>query len=165
MANGNSFALLGTDLGLTRYVGTASTLPLEVADSWSSLDLGVRVGGRGGLRAYAAALDLATVSGRANLGQALILRLLTPLGSLAHLAHPEFGSRLVELIGELNNATTRNRARLYTLEALAQEPRVREVLDLVVETTRDQADVVRIAFSVLPVGDDEPFALALEVTL
>jgi phage baseplate assembly protein W len=165
LANGKQYTVLGTDLALTRYVGTESGVPLESADSWGSLDLGVRRGGRGGLKAYAAALDLNTVSGRQNLAQALILRLLTPLGSLAHLAHPEYGSRLTELIGQLNDATTRNRARLYTLEALAREPRVREPANLTVETSPDQPNVLRIGFSVLPVDDSDPLALALEVAL
>ena len=166
MSKAKTHTKLGTDLALTRYVGLASSLPLEVADSWASLDLGVRRGGRGGLRAYAGALDLSTVSGRENLGQALILRLLTPLGSLTHLGHPEFGSRLVEVIGELNDATTRNRARLYTLEALAREPRIQQpVVDLAVEISQDQTDVIRISFSVLPIDDDDPLALTLEVTL
>jgi phage baseplate assembly protein W len=45
-----------------------------------------------------------------NLKQALLLRFLTPTGELALLGHPDYGSRLSELIGELNNETNRNRA-------------------------------------------------------
>jgi hypothetical protein len=108
-------------------------------------------------------LDL--VSGRANLGQRLIMRLLTPRGGLAALGHEEYGSRLGELVGRLNDVPTRNLARLYTLEALAQEPRVREVLALEVTTLPASPDAIRIAFSVLPLHDDDPLALALEVTL
>lgn len=167
---------LGTDLGLTRYVGTPARVPLEVADSWGTVDLAVRVGGRGGLRAKAkpgakaaksgdAVRDLVPVAGRENLGQALILRLLTARGSLAPLGHPSYGSRLVELVGELNDASTRNLARLYTLEALQAEPRVAEVLDLRVEVSPDQPDVIRIDFAVRPVTDDPELALSLEVTL
>lgn len=164
---------LGTDLGLTRYVGTPARVPLEVADSWGTVDLAVRVGGRGGLRAKAkagekspdAVRDLVPVAGRENLGQALILRLLTARGSLAPLGHPSYGSRLVELVGQLNNASTRNLARLYTLEALQAEPRVAEVLGLRIEVTPDQPDVIRIDFAVRPVTDDPELALSLEVTL
>jgi phage baseplate assembly protein W len=166
LAQAKTYSRLGTDLALTRYVGTESSAPLELSDSWGALDLAVGRGGKGGLRAYAGALDLATVSGRANLAQALILRLLTPLGALAHLAHPEFGSRLHTLIGELNDGSTHNRARLYTIEALEKEPRVRRpILDLHVHTSEGHADILNISFSVLPIDDEDPLALALEVTL
>jgi phage baseplate assembly protein W len=103
--------------------------------------------------------------GRSNLGQALILRLLTPRGSLDQLGHPDYGSRLVELIGRRNDETSRNLARLYTLQAVREEPRVAELLDLSVETTPDSPDTIRIGFAVRPVGDDEPLALGLEVAL
>lgn len=158
-------SVLGDDLALTRFTGTAGAAPLDVADSWGSLDLAVAPGGAGGLDLPGEILDLATVSARRNLAQALIVRLLTPRGSLAPLGHVRFGSRLVELIGRLNNDTTRNLARLFTLEALREEPRVKEVLDLAVTVTADQPEVIRIAFSVLPVGEEEALALGLEVTL
>jgi phage baseplate assembly protein W len=160
-----SYTRLGTDLALTRYVGTPSAVPLESADSWGALDLEVVAGGQGGLRASQGSDDLGTVSGRANLGQALILRLLTPRGSLAGLGHPNYGSRLVDLVGRLNNDRSRNLARLYTLQALGEEPRVRQVLGLAVEVMPDQPDVIRIGFEVLPLDDDQPLSLALEVAL
>jgi len=153
---------LGSDLALTRYVGTPSAVPLDVADSWRGLDLAVVPARRG---AQAATADLGRASDRANLAQALILRLLTLRGDLAPLGHPDFGSRLGELIGERNDETARNRARLYALQALAEEPRVREVRDLSVVTTAAAPDAIQISFSVLPLGDDEPLALALEVGL
>jgi phage baseplate assembly protein W len=158
-------SVLGSDLALTRFVGTASSVPLEVADSWGSLDLSVVAGQADGLPQRREARDLGTTSDRANLAQALVVRLLTPRGALAHLGHAQFGCRLVELIGRLNNETTRNLARLYTLEALSEEPRVRETLGLVVRTHPDRPDVVRVDFSVLPLGDAEPLSLSLEVAL
>jgi phage baseplate assembly protein W len=159
-----SYQVLGSDLALTRYIGTASTISLETADSWGTLDLRVVPGGQGGLPLGDVA-DLAAVSGRENLAQALVLRLLTSVGALAPLGHPAYGCRLIELIGGLNNETTRNLARLFTLEALAAEPRVVEVLELAVRTVAGQPDVIQIAFSVLPLDDDAPLALALEITL
>jgi phage baseplate assembly protein W len=74
--------------------------------------------------------DMGTVGGIDNLAQAVIMRLLTPLGELAPLGHPEYGSRLHSLIGERNTETNRNLIRLYILESLAFEPRVEEVLDV-----------------------------------
>src|SRR5947209_14155752 len=53
-------------------------------------------------------LDLQVVSGTDNLAQAVLMRLLTPRGELAALGHPEYGSRLHELVGRQNTATTRN---------------------------------------------------------
>ncbi len=158
-------AVLGSDLALTRYVGTESSVVLDSADSWHGLDLAVVPATLGRKRPSADASDLGAVEGRSNLGQALILRLLTPRGSLAPLGHADYGSRLVELIGRTNDETSRNLARLYTLQALREEPRVAELLDLSVETTAGSPDTIRIGFAVLPVGDDEPLALGLEVAL
>jgi len=81
-------------------------------------------------------IDLATISQVDNLEQALVLRFLTPRGALAGLGHPEYGSRLSTLIGELNSQSNRNRAKLYVLEALAQEPRIGQVFSVVVTTNR-----------------------------
>lgn len=150
---------LGSDLALTAYTGLPGAAPLHRADSWGSLDLRVDASGRGTTR------DLGAVSGRDTLGQALILRLLTPLGSLAALGHAGYGCRLVELIGQRNTETARNLARLYTLEALRQEPRLREVLDLAVTPVPGQPNTLRIDFSVLPIGDGEALSLGLEIAL
>ncbi len=110
-----TYSILGSDIALTRYVGTVSAVPLNSADSWGSLDVTVVAGGSGGLNVTTVVQDLGRADGRANLAQALILRLLTPKGSLTRLGHPAYGCRLVSLIGELNNDTTRNLARLCTL--------------------------------------------------
>lgn len=91
-----------------------------------------------------APVDLRTVDGVENLQQALLLRFLTPLGELAPLGHPRYGSRLFELVGELNNETSRNRAKMYVLQALADEPRVKEVLSVEVGThpaIREQMEI------------------------
>ena len=160
MAKAKSYARLGSDLALTRYTGVPVSLPLLEADSWGTLDLQAVPGKGTGLQKSTEARDLGAISGRDNLGQALILRLLTHKGG-----HPEYGSRLVELIGRLNDETSHNLARLYTIEALSQEPRVHRLLDLRVDTAESSADTLRISFSVVPLDDDEPLGLALEVTL
>ena len=88
--------------------------------------------------------DLETLSGVSNLQQALMLRFLTPVGDLADLGHPTYGCRLAELIGELNTQTTRNRAKLFVLQALGEEPRVKKVLDVQVTPSsarREQIDI------------------------
>jgi len=150
---------------LTRYTGVPASLALNDADSWGTLDLQAVPGGGPGLRRNSETMDLGAVAGRENLGQALILRLLTQKGALTGLGHPDYGSRLVELIGELNNETSRNLARLYIIEAVSQEPRVRQLLDLSVEASQSNPDTLRITFSVLPIDDDAPLGITLEVTL
>lgn len=160
-----NYSVLGADIALTRYSGTPGSVPLEIADSWGVLDLQVVPGGRGGLPKSGNSVDAGAVVGRANLAQALVLRLLTRQGALADLGHPDYGCRLLELIGELNNETTRNRARLFTIQAIAQEARVKALLDLAVSVVAEQPDTIRISFSVLPVNDDDPLALSLDVTL
>lgn len=103
---------LGTDLKVT--LGP----PGMAGQDDSSLDIQQA----GPLRVY----ELRTVSGRENLGQALILRLLTPRGALADLGHASYGSRLSELIGRRKIASTRALAKAYVLEAVKQEPRVED---------------------------------------
>jgi hypothetical protein len=159
-----TFTTLGADLALTRFVGVPGRVVLDAAEQGTGLDLAVVPGGRA-RPATAQATDLATVDGRANLGQALIVRLLTPRGGLAGLGHAAYGSRLGELIGRSNDTTTRNLARLYVLEALGEEHRVRAVEGLVVGVPPGGPDVIQISFSVLPVDDADPLALTLEVAL
>ena len=86
--------------------------------------------------------DLEAVAGANNIKQALLLRFLTPVGELAALGHPNYGCRLVELIGELNNERTRNRAKMFVLQALAAEPRVERVLS--VRVTAPATDRTRL---------------------
>lgn len=112
--------------------------------------------------------DLGTVSGRDNLGQAILLRLLTPRGELAGLGHPQYGSRLHELIGRPNSETTRNLAKLHVLEALREERRVAKVVEVAVEPPPDgrPRDRVSIRLRVVPLGESRvldlgPFTLEL----
>ena len=98
--------------------------------------------------------DLDTLSTADNLAQALLLRFLTPVGALTILGHPDYGSRLEELIGELNNETNRNRAKLFTLQALQAEPRVKEVRSVTVTQSLRDRTRMDIKVSLLPVDSD-----------
>jgi phage baseplate assembly protein W len=106
-------------------------------------------------------LDVPPVTGSSNLGQAIVLRLLTPLGELDSLAHPDYGSRLHELIGRPNTDTTRNLVRLYILDSLRAEARIEKVLDLHVTPSPDprRRDVVQVSLRVKPVGDVPPLSV------
>lgn len=97
-------------------------------------------------------VDLERWQGLDNLKQALLLRFLTPLGELAILGHATYGSRLYELIGELNTPSNRNRAKLFVLQALAQEPRVEKVMRVDVTTQRSNPNQINIAIDLHPVG-------------
>ena len=97
-------------------------------------------------------LDYETIDGEDNLGQAVLMRLLTPLGELAELGHPEYGSRLDELLGAPNSETRRGLAKLFVLEALAQEPRIGKVLEVTVTPAVEERDLVDILIRVQPVG-------------
>ena len=97
--------------------------------------------------------DLETISGKDNLAQAIVMRLLTPRGELTPLGHTEYGSRLHELIGRPNNETTHNLAKVYILDALGRESRIAKVLSLDIAPhpgTRDQIDIL---LNVQPVGE------------
>ena len=109
--------------------------------------------------------DLEIVRGADNLAQALSVRFNTPLGELTSLGHPDFGSRLHQLIGRPNNSSTRNLVRMFTLETLRAEPRVAEVLHLSVETTPGRPDLVRVAAEVLPIATRTPLNLVFSVSL
>lgn len=99
-------------------------------------------------------VDLETVTEVLNLQQALLLRFLTRRGEMEPLGHPDYGSRLFELIGEPNTVTNRNRAKLYVLEALAQEPRVAETLNVQVSTNRADPGRIDISVSVKAIRSD-----------
>jgi len=111
--------------------------------------------------------DLQTVSGRENLGQAILHRLLTRKGELRDLGHPDYGSRLHELIGEPNNERTRELVRLYVKECISQEPRVQDIKSLTVSVQKDNPHVVLLDLTVLPIKSNVPmnvvFPFYLEV--
>lgn len=110
--------------------------------------------------------DLELVSDLDNLAQAITMRLLTPKGELAALAHPDYGCRLHELIGFPNTATTRNLAKLYVVEALKQERRVAEIKNVEVSPHPGDRNRIDVFVQVLPIGrsavlDVGPFSLDL----
>jgi len=103
-------------------------------------------------RAATGQIDLERLQGLDNLRQALLLRFLTPVGELAILGHSTYGSRLHELIGELNSETNRNRAKMFVLQALAEEPRVEKVLRVAVTSQRGLPTQINIDIDLRPVG-------------
>jgi len=136
-----------TDIKLTRRAFEQMTSNREMVDLVAS-----------------ASGDLQTVTGRANLAQAIINRLLTRQGELARLGHPTYGSRLHELIGELNNARVRALAEIYIRECLAQETRIEKVTQVTfaAPTRGYDRSTLQVTITVQPVGGE---ALAVVMPL
>ena len=109
--------------------------------------------------------DLGVVEGVDNLAQALLVRLNTPAGDLAGLGHPEYGSRLAELIGQENTVITRTLVRLFVLDAVRREPRVGSIENLVVERDPRLPDRVQVSLVVRPITADTPLNLVFSVNL
>ena len=109
------------------------------------------------------ASDVALVAGRANLVQALIVRLKTERGELAPLGHPDYGSRHHELIGEPNTETNRNLVKLHVLACLRQEPRLEETLRVSVRPASGAADrsTVTIDVEARARGEAAPLSLVI----
>jgi phage baseplate assembly protein W len=140
--------LLGTDLKLL----------IETKPEYLGLGADIMVSKKG---------DLQIASGRANLGQAILNRLLTRKGELADIGHLEYGSRLHELIGEPNNEKTRELVRLYTKECVSQEIRVQDIVSITVSVHGDNRNEVLLDITVLPIKSNVPmnvvFPFYLEV--
>jgi len=103
--------------------------------------------------------DFVLRSGRENLAQALILRLLTPRGELAALGHPEYGARVHELIGQRNTSSVRNLLKLFIIDALRFEPRVEKVTALEVTPSPGTRSTVDVRLEVLPKTGSEPLQI------
>lgn len=109
--------------------------------------------------------DLEIISQEENLAQAILHRLMTERGELTELGHPDYGSRLNELLGKPNNESTRNRARALVLECLAQEPRIREFLSVNVSSNRLDPSRLDIEIYVLPVRSERPVSILYPFSL
>jgi phage baseplate assembly protein W len=100
--------------------------------------------------------DLETVSAEDNLVQAIIDRLATDEGELYDVGHADYGSRLYEFIGEVNNEATRDRIKGLVMDCLRQESRIREVTSISVKTSPHDQSQLDIEITVLPT-DGSPF--------
>lgn len=111
---------------------------------------------------------LATVSGRDNLAQAIFNRFNTCQGELETLGHPDYGSRLHLLMGEINNDRTRKLAELYLRESLAQETRIAEITAIIFEPPSrdlDKRDTLLTTLVIQPIDDDRSLTLKIALNL
>lgn len=112
--------------------------------------------------------DLKLTDGRANLAQALINRLLTRRGELAGLGHPDYGSRLYQLVGEPNSRRTQAVAELYIREALAGETRIREISAITFAPPSlrpEKRSTLEVTIAILPVDEDQLLVVTTRVPL
>jgi phage baseplate assembly protein W len=150
---------LGTDLTVLPHFAADDATAADLVKRWTPGRVWID---QPGLQA----MDAATLNGRENLAQAMILRLLTPRGSLAQLGHAAYGSRLHELIGRRKTSALRNLCRAFVLEAVAQEPRVESTaVSLDFDEQAERFDSFVFTLAVQPVTDGDPVALGLEVGL
>jgi phage baseplate assembly protein W len=101
----NSGLFLGTDL--------------KLADYYLGADLYI---GKSG--------DMGAISEEMNIAQAILHRLRTIKGELAELGHPDYGSTILDFIGQPNNSVTRSRLRLAIRDTIRQEQRVKEIVSI-----------------------------------
>lgn len=111
--------------------------------------------------------DLQTVSGRENLAQAIANRLLTRKGELAHFGHPNYGSRLHLLVGELNNIKQRAKAELYIRECLAQETRIAEIKEVsfAKPTRLEDRETMKAFVRIKPIGSADDFSIVIPINV
>jgi len=144
-----------------------------MVDTWTQWDLmlfrrqtGRLIGNRETVDLGVDRQDLAVIWGQANLAQSLLNRLHTRRGELAQLGHPDYGSRLHQLIGGLNNTSTCLLAELYIRECLAQESRISDVVEVAfAPPSQSNRDVLQGTVTVSPTGDLPPYSFNLSIDL
>jgi len=92
---------------------------LKLADYYLGADLYI---GKSG--------DMDVISEEMNIAQAILHRLRTIKGELAELGHPDYGSTILDFIGQPNNSVTRSRLRLAIRDTIRQEQRVKQILSI-----------------------------------
>ena len=96
--------------------------------------------------------DFEIVTDEDNLAQAIIARLSTDEGELDDIGHADYGSRLHDVIGEVNNAITRQKIKAIVMNCLVQEDRIKEVAGVNVETSPDDPHRVEIEITIIPIA-------------
>ena len=123
--------------------GTEIKLSFETSD----LDLGINN-------------DFELVSNTNNLEQAVKTRLLTKQGTLE--THPQFGSKLYTLIGKNMDDTTLNSAGTFVHQAIADEPRIQEIISINIDFRIIEGKKTLVIFLELtPIDSDVPLNLVV----
>lgn len=144
----------------------AESLETDLQLTWRSL--GMQSSDRIAVDLVAERSDLALVSGRSNLAQAIVNRLLTRQGELSLLGHPDYGSRLYLLVGEPQSRRTHLRAEFYVRESLGFERRISEVVSVTIAPIMprsDQRSTLKLQVVVRPIDQSEPLVVNIAVAL
>jgi len=105
--------------------------------------------------------DLETVQDRDNVIQAIHNRLATSRGELAELGHPEYGSVLDTVIGEPNTSDTHRVIESLVRDCLADEPRIKNILNIYVRAKKNELSTVEIFVYLKLRGDPAHLELVL----
>lgn len=97
--------------------------------------------------------DLERISGLANLKQALLHRLITIKGTLAH--RPGYGVGITRYQGAPNSFTAQQRISSDIMEQFPLDPRVLSVTSVSILSPADNPTMTKISVSVIPVGYTE----------
>lgn len=115
--------------------------------------------------AYTDSGDLATAAEESNLAQAILHRLRTGRGELSEIGYPQYGSDIYEILGESNDNLTKNKLFSILREALNQEPRIKKIRDIFIESSANYTDTLYIEVSVIPIEKNEPVKIAFPLKL
>jgi phage gp46-like protein len=85
------------------------------------------------------------------------------------LGHPDYGSRLHQLIGQQNHHRTQALAELYIRESLAAETRIKEITHIFItppkRNQRNQQNRLEFKIVVLAVDNDQPLTISFNLNL
>lgn len=111
--------------------------------------------------------DIALRDGLENIAQAIQNRLFTRKGEMDKLGHTSYGSDLYKLIGEPNDWKARARAELYIRDALKNENRLEEIVDISFPpaTTLESKKILSITIVVKVKNYAEQLQLSMKLNL
>lgn len=109
--------------------------------------------------------DIALAIGNDNIVQALTMRLRVRQGELTPLGWPDYGSRLHELIGELDLPRTRLKAQVFARNAVEADPRVEKVVSVDIVSIPGERHVLRLEMLVQVISSPRPLNLVFDLAL
>jgi len=109
--------------------------------------------------------DIALAVGNDNIVQALTMRLRVRQGELTPLGWPDYGSRLHELIGELDLPRTRLKAQVFARNAVEADPRVEKVESVDILSVPGERQVLRLDMLVQVISSPRPLNLVFDLAL